>query len=160
MRREPLGQPDSMTITLAQYDFQLRTEAEMHGAAQVRRSGPLWIASFGGDDLFITNRELDNPSARVDEVVGLLADDPSIRHAEWKTRTHDDAPGLEDALSTAGFVPEPAESVMLGDAIALVGAEPPSGVSVRKLTAADDMRAALEVQDSVFGGTPKADRDP
>lgn len=146
-----------MSVLLTEYDAQLSTEAEMHGAVQVRRSGPLWIASFGREDLFVTYRELDDPAARVSDVADLLAEEGSIRHAEWKTRTHDDAPGLEDALSAAGFVPEKAESVMLGEATALIGTDPPPGVTVRQLTAPEDMRAALEMQDRVFGGAPRAD---
>lgn len=151
------GYADSVSALLAQYDAQLRTDAEMHGAVQVRRSGPLWIASFGSDDLFVTYRELDHPRARISDITDLLTEQRSIRHAEWKTRTHDDAPGLEEALSAAGFVAEQPESVMLGEAQALVGTEPPSDVTVRKLTDPEDMRAALDVQDSVFGGTAKAE---
>lgn len=147
-----------MTGPLAQYDSQLRGEAELHGAVHVRRAGPLWIASFAGDDLFVTYRELDDPSARVDDLVALATNEPSIRHAEWKTRAHDDAPGLEDALSSTGFLPDPAESVMLGEAAGLVDVEPPAGVTMRNLTAVEDMQAALEMQDRVLGGDPKADQ--
>lgn len=147
-----------MTGLLAQYDSQLRGEVELHGAVQVRCAGPLWIASFAGDDLFVTYRELEDIGACVDDVVAIAADEPTIRHIEWKTRTHDDAPGLEDALSAAGFAPEPAESVMLGEAATLIDVEPPAGVTMRNLTSVDDMQAALEMQDCVFGGDPKADQ--
>ena len=146
-----------MSDLLTEYDAQLRTEAEMHGAVEVRRSGPLWIARFRQDDLFVTYRELDDPTARVAAVVALLVEDDRVQHAEWKTRTHDHAPGLESALTAAGFAPEESESVMLGEAAALIDAEPPADVRVRKLTRAEDVRAALDMQDSVFGGRPKAE---
>lgn len=146
-----------MSDLLAEYDAQLRTEAEMQRAVEVKRSGPLWIARFRRDDLFVTYSELDDPAARVAAVVELLAEDSRVRHAEWKTRTHDHAPGLESALTAAAFVPEEPESVMLGEASALVGAEAPAGVNVRKLTRSEDIRAALDMQDSVFGGRPKAE---
>ncbi len=47
---------------------------------------------------------------------------------------------------------------MLGAASALIGTEPPAGVTVRQLTHPEDIRAALDMQDSVFGGTPRAER--
>ncbi|MBT2483640.1 MULTISPECIES: GNAT family N-acetyltransferase [unclassified Microbacterium] len=147
-----------MSDLLAEYDTRLRTEAEMHGAADVERRGPLWIARFDGGHLFVTYQELDDPVRRVSEVAALLAEDDSIRNAEWKTRTHDHAPGLADALTAAGFVADEAESVMLGDASTLVAAEVPDGVTVRKVTTPDGIRAALDMQDSVFGGDPKAER--
>lgn len=147
-----------MPDLLAEYDAQLRTEAEMQGAVGVERRGPLWIARLDGEHLFVTYRELDDPAGRVSDVVSLLAEDDSIGKAEWKTRTHDHAPGLETALTAAGFVADEAESVMLGDASVLVAAEVPDGVTVRKVTTPDDIRAALHMQDSVFGGDPRAER--
>lgn len=146
-----------MSDLLTEYDAQLRTEAEMQGAVEVMRSGPLWIARFRRDDLFVTYRELDDPTARVAAVIAILAEDGRVQNAEWKTRTHDHAPGLERALTAAAFAPEQAESVMLGEASALVDAEVPTGVRVRKLTRPEDIREALDMQDSVFGGSPKAD---
>lgn len=147
-----------MTDLLAQYDAHLRTAAEVQGARSVDRRGPLWIARFGGGRLFVTYRELDDPAARVAEVAALLADDRTITEAEWKTRTHDDAPGLEEALTAAGFVAEDAESVMVGEASALIDATTPAGVTVRQVSAPEEMRAALDMQDAVFGGAPKAQR--
>lgn len=147
-----------MTDLLAEYDAHLRTTAEMSGALHVRRRGPLWIARFGGGRLVVTYRELDDPAARVAEVAGLIAGDESILQAEWKTRMHDDAPGLEEALAAAGFVAADAESVMLGEASTLVDAEPPVGVTVQLLTAPEDIRAAFAMQDAVFGGAPHAER--
>lgn len=147
-----------MPNLLAEYDAHLRTSAEMHGASEIRRVGPLWIGRFGGGRLFVTYRELDDPAARVEDIVALIASDASIVQVEWKTRTHDDAPGLGEALIAAGFAPGDVESVMLGEASNLVDAEPPHGVTVRLLTRPEDMRAALDMQDSVFGGTPRASR--
>lgn len=146
-----------MTDLLAAYDDALRTEAEMEGAETVQRSGPLWIGRFRGGRLFVTYRDLDDPASRVREVAAILARDESIQHAEWKTRSHDHTPGLADALTAAGFVAEESESVMLGEATSLLDAETPSGVTVRLLTTPDEIRSALDMQDAVFGGTPRAD---
>ena len=146
-----------MTDLQAVYDAHLRTAAEVHGVPDVQRRGPLWIGRVGGGRVFVTYRELDDPAAHVSEIVSLLAEDETIRHAEWKTRTHDEAPGLTEALTAAGFTPESPESVMLGEASTLIDASAPDGVTVRRLTGSDDIRAALEMQDAVFGGAPMAD---
>lgn len=61
----------------------------------------------------------------------LLAQDPSLVEAEWKTRTHDRTPGLHEALTAAGFVAGAAESVMLGEASALIGVEPLARITLR-----------------------------
>lgn len=133
------------------YDSQLRAAGEVAGASQVDRFGPLWIARFGADRLFVTYRELDDPAVRVEQVSRLIAADPRIEYAEWKTRTHDHTPGLADALVAAGFVAGETESVMVGDATGLVDAPTPSGVTIRRCVNEADIRRALELQDRVFG---------
>lgn len=147
-----------MTSLLAEYDTHLRTAAEVQGALDVQRYGPLWIAWLDEGRLFVTYGALDDPGERVGWVASLISADESIVQAEWKTRTHDHTPGLDAALTASGFAPGESESVMLGEASTLIGAEPPAGVTVRVLTEPDEMRAALDMQDVVFGGTRQADR--
>jgi GNAT superfamily N-acetyltransferase len=147
-----------VTDLLAAYDAHLRTASEVLGATSVDRIGPLWAARYEGGRLFVTYAELDDPAARVAQIAALIAADESIVQAEWKTRTHDHAPGLEDALTRAGFAAEGVESVMLGDAGTLVDVPAPEGVTVRQMTTPADIRAALDMQDEVFGGTPYAER--
>ncbi len=155
----PLGPYDGWVADLlAEYDAHLRTAAEVQGAVDVQRRGPLWIALFGGGRLFVTYQELDDPAGHVAEVAALICGDDSIQQVEWKTRSHDHAPGLEAALVCAGFTAGESESVMLGEASTLIGSEPPSGVTLHRLTRPEEIRAALEMQDAVFGGTPHADR--
>ena len=45
--------------------------------------------------------------------------DAAITRVEWKTRGHDHAPGLHEALLQNGFVPDERESIMVGEARAL-----------------------------------------
>ncbi len=130
----------------------------MRGALRITQCGPLWIAWFRGGQLFVTYRELDNAAARVANVSAVIEEDHSILEAEWKTRAHDHAPGLAEALTAAGFAAGEAESVMIGEASALVEVDTPAGVVVRDLTVPKEMRAALDLQDAVFGGAPKAER--
>lgn len=78
--------------------------------------------------------------------------DGGITKVEWKTRGHDHAPGLHDALLEHGFVPEDPESVMIGEAEALATDVPlPDGVTLRQVTAEHDVRAMCAMQDEVFG---------
>jgi GNAT superfamily N-acetyltransferase len=142
---------------LAAYDTQLRGEAETSSAVRIERLGPLLLVEFLGGRGFITY-------GRPDEVTGAalaglvpaalehFRADPSFQHVEWKTRAHDPAPGLHDALTSAGFVAEESESIMIGEAAALAVEVPlPDGVTLRKVSAPAEVRAATAMQDEVFG---------
>src|SRR6478672_11294535 len=91
---------------LAVYDDQLRTDAETPGALSVTRHGPLRLVTFSGGRGFVTYRDLGGADA-------------AITRVEWKTRGHDRAPGLHEALLERGFTPDEPESIMLGEAEAL-----------------------------------------
>ncbi|WP_344356706.1 GNAT family N-acetyltransferase [Brachybacterium phenoliresistens] len=138
----------------AAYDDTLRTEAEMHGALAVTRIGPLWLGEFPGGRGFISYRDLvgaDVP-ALVASAAAHLAQHPEILEAEWKSRAHDDAPGLAEALRAHGFVPGEAESVMLGEAALLAVDVPlPDGVTLRRITEEADVRRMGAMQEEVFG---------
>ena len=57
--------------------------------------------------------------------------DDEITRVEWKTRGHDEAPGLHDALVAHGFEPGEPESIMIGPLRALADlGEVPEGVTV------------------------------
>jgi hypothetical protein len=148
---------------LALYDAQLRTEAETAGATEVARLGPLWLAVFPGGRGFVTHRDLagadtatlDGWVGRAVEHFGRLA---GVDAVEWKTRGHDRAPGLHDALLGHGFVAEEAESVMVGEAALLDVEVPlPAGVRLRRVHEEADVRAMGAMQDLVFGSTVGSD---
>lgn len=146
------------------YDEHLRTEAEVRGAASVTRLGPLWLAVYAGGRGFATYRDLAGADAP--EVERLAAGaraffeaDASITEAEWKTRGHDPAPGLHDALVANGFMPEEPESIMIGETKALAVDVPlPSGVALRRVHAEQDVRAMRAMQDRVFGDEVSEER--
>lgn len=146
-----------MTDLLAAYDEQLRGEGELHGAEGVRSIGPVSVGTFPGGVGFASYRTLDGLGERrirslVNEVKAHFAGLPDVQTAEWKTRGHDVAPGLETALREAGFEAEEAESVMLGEAAALAADVPvPDGVVLREIREADDIRAMERMQAAVFG---------
>ena len=140
---------------LAAYDDQLRTDAETPGAVAVTRYGPLRLVTFAGGRGFVTYRDLDgvgDVGGLVGGALGHYLADPAISRVEWKTRGHDAAPGLHDALVGHGFVPDEPESIMIGDTTKLVvDVALPAGVSLRCVRAEDDVRAMSAVADEVFG---------
>ena len=155
--------PDPATL-LAAYDAQLRRDAETPSALTTTALGPLVLATYLGGRGFITYRSLDTEDgpASEEEVRALVASamehyvaQPGISRVEWKTRGHDHAPGLHEALLAAGFEAQEPESVMIGDAALLaVDVTAPEGVTVRRVTQEADVRAMLAVQAEVFGDDP------
>ena len=152
----------SSTQFLAAYDEQLRTDAETPSAIAVERLGPLRLVTFAGGRGFVTYQDLDGASAQtiagwVADALALYRQDPAIVRVEWKTRGHDHAPGLHDALMRNGFEPDESESIMIGKASALnVDVQIPPGVSLRTVSEEADIRAMSAMQDQVFG-TPVSD---
>ncbi len=149
-----------MTTThdlLRAYDSQLRTDAETPSAIDVARLGPLRLVTFAGGRGFITYEHLDGADAATIERWVLQAlehyrGDPSVTRVEWKTRGHDVAPGLHDALLASGFVAGETESIMLGELSGLVAdVALPGGVTLRMVTDEVDVRAMCAMQDVAFG---------
>jgi len=148
---------------LALYDEQLRGESETPSAVAVTLLGPLRLVTFAGGRGFVTYRDLgDADELRIGGLVDAALEhyraDPGISRVEWKTRGHDRAPGLIDALLRNGFVAEERESIMIGDASALADEVPlPPGVTLRRLTEEADVRAMSAMQDEVFGDPVSAE---
>jgi hypothetical protein len=142
---------------LEAYDRQLRTDAETAGAVSVTRLGPLRLVTFPGGRGFVTYRDLEDAgAAAIGRLVeGALAHyraDPGIATVEWKTRAHDRAPGLHEALLANGFVQEEPESIMIGEAgLLAVDVTLPEGVQLRQITSEPDVRAIGRMQEEVFG---------
>jgi hypothetical protein len=149
---------------LAAYDDQLRTDAETPSAVSVVRWGPLRLVTFAGGRGFVTYRDLDGADAvAVRRLVSAALEhfraDPGIDRVEWKTRGHDHAPGLHEALLEHGFTAAEPESIMLGDARGLAVDVPlPAGVTVRRVTEEADVRATSAMADEVFGDPVSAVR--
>lgn len=148
---------------LAAYDDELRTDAETPSAIAVTRLGPLRLVTFAGGRGFVTYSDLADADAEaiaclVAAVLEHYRPDPDITEVEWKSRGHDRAPGLHEALIDNGFEPEDPESIMIGEARALDVEVPlPDGVRLRRVTEANDVRAMSAMQDAVFGD-PLSDR--
>ncbi|WP_028709337.1 GNAT family N-acetyltransferase [Propionicicella superfundia] len=154
---------------LREHDEQVRCSAEVDGATDVARIGPLWLGRFGTRG-FVSYRDLDGATGgAVDTLIGAaiahFRATPEVRRFEWKTRGHDAPADLEDRLLAAGLSPEPIETVMAG------AAHRPAGdvrlgpeVTVRRLTPgpglAAEVRAVGVLHKNVFGpGSPDLDAD-
>lgn len=141
---------------LAAYDEQLRVEGEALGATSATRHGPLLLVTLAGCHGFVTYRDLGGADAAgirrlVADALAHYQQDQGIEKVEWKTRGHDHAPGLHEALVDAGFVPEESESIMLGEARALVvDVELPADVTLRRVTEYADVRAMCAMQAEAF----------
>lgn len=147
---------------LRAYDEQLRTDAETPSALSVTMLGPVRLVTFAGGRGFITYRDLGGADAEeIGELVqGGLAHfraDPQITRVEWKTRGHDHAPGLREALIADGFTAGEPESIMIGPLAALCDDVPvPVGVTVRRVRTEADVRAMSAMVDEAFGDSVDA----
>jgi hypothetical protein len=142
---------------LQAYDQQLRTDAETPGAIAVTRLGPLRLVTFAGGRGFVTYRDLGDADAEtmrdlVRHALDHYGEDSEITRVEWKTRGHDRAPGLHEALVANRFEPDEPESIMIGLARMLDVAVPlPVGVTLRRVTDGAGVRAMVAMQSAVFG---------
>ena len=143
---------------LEAYDRQLRTDAETPSADSVTRVGPLRLVTFPGGRGFVTYQDLGGAEAAaiarwLEAALDHYRADPAITSVEWKSRGHDRAPGLHEALLANGFVPDETESIMIGEASLLaVDVALPDGVALRQVTSEPDVRALGRMQEEVFGG--------
>jgi GNAT superfamily N-acetyltransferase len=152
-----IGRVTAPARLLAAYDEQLRTDAETPSAVAVTRLGPLRLVTFAGGRGFVTYQDLSGLdragiAALVPAALEHYRADPDITRVEWKTRGHDHAPGLHEALTEHGFVAEEPESIMIGEVRLLaVDAPLPAGVTLRRVTAEPDVRAMCAMADVAFG---------
>jgi GNAT superfamily N-acetyltransferase len=160
---------------LAIYDDQLRTDAEVRTAFDVGHDGPLTLARFdhGG---FVTYRDLGGLEgagldALIARTVAHFRDGTDVEEFEWKSRGHDAPADLGDRLVAAGLVPEPRETVMLGEAARLTDAPVPDGVTVRRVDRDPDRFGVIDeanrLHQEIFGAhltteqvLARLDRDP
>jgi hypothetical protein len=142
---------------LAAYDQELRTEAETPSAVAVRVLGPLRLVTFARGRGFVTYRDLGGADASairrlVSSTLEHYRADTSIVKIEWKSRAHDRAPGLEQALEDNGFVRGETESIMIGEAQLLASdVVLPQGVRLRTIKSDEEIVQMSQMQAEVFG---------
>ena len=140
---------------LALYDSQLRTDAETPSAVSVQRLGPLRLVAFAPGRGFFTCRHTTPEDGGVlarlaPEALAYFTADPDIADVEFKTRSHDHAPGLHETLLELGFTAGEPESIMIGPMAGLAGNGAP-GVALRRIEQAADIEAMCRMIDEAFG---------
>ena len=75
------------------------------------------------------------------------------REWEWKYYSYDEPADLPERLRAAGFTPEPPETVLVAEVVALrLDVEPPAGVRLEAVTDQRGVDALVQVHDRVLGG--------
>lgn len=136
----------------AAYDQQIRTRPGSANGGVVDRIGPvirkvgfegdgmLFYQGGGGDDL--------------DELIASQVEHFTKldRQVEWKHHAYDEPADLPARLTTAGFAPEEAECLLIGD-VADLATEPalPTGVTLRDVTSRADLARIQAMEEAVWG---------
>ncbi|MFK0042669.1 GNAT family N-acetyltransferase [Streptomyces sp. NPDC090741] len=147
---------DELANVRAAYDREMRRDAlpdtagarVEHAGAVVRQTaaGPGWNGVLWSDlDAGTADAEI---AAQVAYFAGQGAGE-----FEWKLYGHDRPADLGDRLRAAGFVPEPAETLMVGrvDELASLPAEPPEGITLRTVTDEAGVDLMMDVHARAFG---------
>ncbi|MFD8235485.1 GNAT family N-acetyltransferase [Streptomyces sp. NPDC059696] len=139
---------------LALFDRDLRVGARPDGPdARVERTGGVvrQVASAQGWNGIVWS-DLDEAgadaaiAAQIGHYTGLGLD------FEWKVYGHDRPADLGRRLRAAGFTPEPAETLMIGEVAAVaLDAEPPEGVRVEPVTDPAGVDLVAHVHEDAFG---------
>jgi GNAT superfamily N-acetyltransferase len=142
------------TAVLAEFDNQMRRDPAAdpwsavereQGVTRVISSGDGWSGVLWAD---LTGADAD---AVIDAQVSRFAE--LGLPWEWKHYSHDRPPGLAGRLLAAGFVPDPAETLLVTQIADLdVDASAPAGVELVPVTDARGASAVAGVHDEVFGG--------
>jgi ribosomal protein S18 acetylase RimI-like enzyme len=149
---------------LRRYDERMRREAPADGpGARVERDGQVvrQIAPDGNGWHGVLWSGLDETTADAAIAGQVRAFARYDRPFEWKVYDHDLPADLSDRLRRAGFVPEPAEALMVADVSEVpTGIDLPEGVRLHTVTGAADVDLLVRVHDEVFGDASGTDLRP
>ncbi|NUP45134.1 MAG: GNAT family N-acetyltransferase [Streptomyces sp.] len=149
------------TGALALFDRQMRRDAPPEspttridrGTGVVRQvgAGPHEWCGVLWSDLDATTAD----AAIAEQLDWLRTPEAAGREFEWKTYSHDRPADLGERLRAAGFVPEPPETLMVGEvgevAARTAGAALPDGVRLVEVTDAAGVELAADVHEQAFG---------
>ena len=145
-----------LSALLNAYDESTRAWIPEHPPADVAYEwdGAL-LRTVGDHRGFVeTPRDARVRGAELDALIARQRDYFAARGeaVEWKTRAHDLPADLTDRLLAAGFRPEDPETVLIGEAAALA-TEPvlPEGVTLRQVTAVEDLHRIAAMHSEVWG---------
>ncbi|MEW2136073.1 GNAT family N-acetyltransferase [Streptomyces sp. NPDC005409] len=147
---------DELLKVRALYDAEMREGAQKDaGPAHVERVGPVVrqsVTGLGWQGVLWS--DLDERTAD-DQIAAQVEFFARREHSEfeWKLYDYDRPADLGERLRAAGFVPEPAETLLVAPAADLAGlpVEPPEGITLRTVTDEAGVDLMMEVHAAAFG---------
>jgi GNAT superfamily N-acetyltransferase len=145
---------------LAAYDAQLRAHSPepVPEGVTIERDGPLVRTTGLDHGGFLSYTTLGGLAG--DELDALIARQRDLFAArgesvEWKLHGHDEPADLPERLRSAGFEPEPQETVVVGPVAPLAATMPvpPEGVRLREVSARADLDRIVEMEEAVWNDT-------
>lgn len=139
---------------LAEFDDQMRRNAAAGPATHVEREERVTRVISTGDGwsgvLWADLTEADADSV-INAQVSRFAE--LAQPWEWKHYSYDQPADLPGRLQAAGFIPDPAETLLVAEIADLsLDTNPPTGVVLAPVTDASGAAALVRVHDEVFGG--------
>ncbi|MGO9160914.1 MAG: GNAT family N-acetyltransferase [Streptosporangiaceae bacterium] len=142
------------TAVLAEFDRQMRRDPAPEPRSWVEREQRVTRIISGGDGwgcVLWTDLTDADAGAVIDAQVSRFAE--LGRPWEWKYYSYDQPAGLPGRLQAAGFVPDPAETLLVAEIADLnLDMSPPTGVDLVPVTDEAGAAVAVRVHDEVFGG--------
>ncbi|MGW6686085.1 GNAT family N-acetyltransferase [Streptomyces sp. NPDC054961] len=154
--------PDDLLTLRAEFDTQMRREAQPDTAdARVERAGAVVrqiVPGTGGAMVLWSGLDERTADAAIAEQVAFfteLAAQGEVPDAEfeWKLYDYDRPADLGDRLRAAGFVAEPAETLLIGRTADLARGtvRPPEGITLRVVTDEEGVDLMMEAHRRAFG---------
>ncbi len=132
---------------LAAYDQQVRRVSNFDGVEREGRVIRILLEHWRG----VLWSDLDESTAD-DAIAGEIERFAGLGEFEWKYYSYDTPPDLPDRLRAAGFVPEPTETLLIGDVDQLPKASTlPKGVDLREVTDEAGIADMGRVNEEGFG---------
>ncbi|MCX5375682.1 GNAT family N-acetyltransferase [Streptomyces sp. NBC_00091] len=146
------------------YDREMRRDAQPDAAeARVERVGAVvrqTVPGLGWNGVLWSDLDEETADAEIAAQVAHFgargaggADGADGVEFEWKLYSHDRPADLGDRLRAAGFVPEPAETLLVARTadLAALPVEPPEGITLRVVTDEAGVDLMMEVHHRAFG---------
>ncbi|MFJ9642409.1 GNAT family N-acetyltransferase [Streptomyces sp. NPDC004244] len=146
---------DELVRVRSEYDRELRRDAVGDtAAARVERAGAVVRQTTPGEGwngVLWSDLAEDTADAEIAAQVAYFEGLGS--GFEWKLYDHDRPADLAERLRAAGFVPEPAETVLVGRAqeLAALPVEPPEGITLRTVEDEAGVELMMDVHAKAFG---------
>ena len=140
---------------LAAFDEQIRRNPQPDPPdGSVERDGPVTRTLSAGDGWAgVTWSDLSADSADAAIAAQIRRFGSQSGPWEWKHYSYDQPPDLSDRLVAAGFLPDPAETLLVAEIADLdLAVAPPAGVELVRVTDKYGVQALVAAHEAAFGG--------